>query len=135
MAIYNLDVDDVCTHEDLAAEVGGSNELDNLTPDEYEGNSKPMRERALRDTLKALARRTPPILEVQLADPTDLREAVIYGTLAHLYRMGMSTTDGVHGTKHDIYNKKFESEVLGLNPSLSTTGARANAYSIQISRR
>lgn len=120
-----MDVDTVCTHDDLASELGGVAELANLLPTSFNGSSAGPRALALRDVLKALGRRVPPVFEEDVSDPTELRDAVAFGALERIYRSAMTTPDSVFGTQRKIYDERFKSEVLGLQVTTGSSGARA----------
>lgn len=115
-----LSVDLVCTHADLGDHVGLAN-LENALPAEWGGSSAPARAGALRDVLKSLARRTPPILEGDLQDPTELRDAVAYGALERIYRSAMTTPDSVWATQRKVFDERFKAEVLSLQVTVSTS--------------
>ncbi len=130
-----LDVDSVATHQDLADEVGGAVELENVMPSSLAGDSAPTRQLALRDVLKALGRRTPPVFEEQLQDPTELRDAVVYGALERIYRGAMTTPDSVFAAQQRIYDARFKSEVLGLQVTVASQTRAHPGLGIPMERR
>lgn len=128
-------VDDVCTHAQLANEVGGEDELENILPTSYAGSSATPRTLALSDVVKSLSRRTPPIREGDLQDVTQLRDAVAYGALERIYRAAMTGPDSPHAALQRVYERKYQAECLGLTPTLAADGARGSAFSITMERR
>lgn len=129
-----IDIDDVCTHDQLADEVGGAAVLAELLPDEWASDSAKARQASLDRVLSALARRTPPIREEDLRDVTELRRAVLMGAAEHVYRMGMHAPDDAFGTRQKVYERDFWGELNGLNPTLSD-GAQGAVMSIGFFRR
>lgn len=118
-----FDVNIYATHQDLVDELGGSErKLRQLLPPDADPSdpSKAVREGAARDTFKALGRRTPPITPGMVAVPSELRDAVVYGALARLYR-GAITVDGdANSLLWRDYQRRFDGEVSGVR--LSITG-------------
>ena len=132
-----ISIDAVCTDADLADEVGGPTALANLIPAEYGGVAVIPRTAILAEVMRSLARRTPPLYEESLSDPSDLKAVVVAGTLEKLYRVSMTTTDGVFAVQRKIYAERYASELSGLMPSLSSgdgTG-RAASFSFSLERR
>lgn len=125
------DVDLYATHSDLVDELGGSaRKLRGLLPpDETAATietgeaTELVRTQALRDVLKSLARRTPPILESQLSDPTQIKDAVVYGSLMRLYRAAMTTPDDVNATLCREFKKRYEEEMGNLRLSINNASA------------
>lgn len=112
----SIDVELVCTEEDLANEIGGARALDEILRDL---KSETVRELALRDVLKSLKKRTPPIQSGDIVDPTELKEAVIYGSLARLYRDAMTTADDIYALKMKHFDKKYSSEMSNLSVTVT----------------
>lgn len=131
-----LDVDTVCTHEDLANEIGSLAALLPLLPRDAAGDSHNVRLLAYSDVVKALARRAPPVHENDLDDPTQLRDAVAYGALARLYRAAVTTNDpaDIHRAKWSHYQSLQDDEIAGLRPSVGG-GSNASTFSIPFGRR
>ena len=129
-----FDIETVCTHLQLSREVGGTESLLNLLAAGESSDSTSTREDALLDVTDTLRRRTPPIFPGDLSDRTELRRAVMYGSLEKLYRMAMSGSGSVYADLHKIFQKKYDAEMLGLAPTLQN-GSRGSAFSIQVSRR
>jgi hypothetical protein len=128
-----IDVNTVATDADLEQEIGGPEQLANILPREWT-DAEQARQRALALTLKALRRRTPPIVEGSLSDVTELEDAVVYGALEHLYRMAMASGSANYAELRKLYHGKFEDEVSGLTPTLNGEN-RGTANSISLERR
>lgn len=128
-------IDSVCTHEQLADEIGGTAELENLLPESFAGESTSPRQLALHDVIKTLSRRTPPIREADLQDVTELRDAVRYGALERIYRSAMTGPDSPFAALQRIYERKFQAETLGLTPTIALDGSRGSAFAISMERR
>lgn len=125
--------DTYCTHDELADELGGARKLAKLIPPDADVDDPTLlvRAQAVRDVMKSLKRRTPPIFETQLTDPTDIKDAVAYGALMRLYRAAMTTDTDVHAILYRDYKKKFAAELQGLR--LSVEGSNtidANAVTV-----
>lgn len=127
-------VDDVCTDADLAIEVGGTELLLRMIPASWAGLATNARQSALDETMRALARRTPIIVDADLADVTELKGCVLYGALERLFRMAMTTPDSVHALQRKIYADRFQSEISGLMPTLNGD-LRGAVFSIAFERR
>jgi hypothetical protein len=131
-----IDVDDVCTEsqldEFLGGQLGGNQ---HLRPQAWT-SAEPARQYALDRVVNALKRRTPPILEADLQDVTELRLAVKLGAAHHLYMLAASSGDSAElfAFKARDYGKEFDAEVNGLSPTLRG-GARGSTYSFSIARR
>ena len=128
-----IDVETVCTDAELADECGGPVELARLIP-KGTANASTQRAAALRDTLKSLRLRRPPINEGDLSDVTELRDAVTFGALERLYLLAMTTKDSVFGVKHEKYQKRFAAELASLSPTVGGS-ASGGGGSITIERR
>jgi hypothetical protein len=129
-------VDTVCTHAQLQTEIGSAREIARLIPPELSASSATFREAALADVIKALSRRAPPVYEADLADVTDLRDAVAYGAAERLYRLsltGAADTDA-QAAKWRYYRDRFRDELDALAPSVGN-GSTAAVGAIQVSRR
>lgn len=121
--LYTNDVDLYCTHDELVGEVGGDRKLRKLVPPDAEEQdpTRDVREQALRDVMKVLRRRSPPVHESQITIPAELKDAVAYGALMRLYRAAMTTPDDVNAALYRDYKKKFEDEVGNLRLSVDGT--------------
>lgn len=131
----SLDLENVCTHTDLAEEVGGEEVLANLLARSQGGSSELARKKALEEVVRALARRAPPIYESDLTDPTELRAAVVYGALTRLYRQAMTTPDSVFAQHAKTYASQYEDELDGLSPTVGGGDSMASAFSFGTERR
>lgn len=137
-SVYTNDVDLYCTHADLIDELGGSErQLRKLLPPEPndpDDPTKAIRQQALRDVLKTLSRRTPPILEPDITVPAELKDAVVYGTLYRLYRAAATTPDDMNAKLATDFETKFNAELAGLRLTIDD-GASVDVASIAIFRR
>lgn len=131
-----IDLEDVCTEAQLAEHLGVQT-IDSigLKPRGWD-TCEPARRAALDKVIAALKSRTPPIRDTDLADVTELRNAVLFGAKAHLYELAMSSaTEGaLFLEKWRIAHKQFTDEVRGLAPTL-TDGIRGPAMSFSYARR
>lgn len=130
-----IDVDTVCTHADLGEEVGGVASLENVLPADWAGSSANARTGALRDVLKALLRRTPPVYSEDIQDPTELRDVVAYGAAERVYRAAMTTPDSVFATQRKIYDERFKAELQGLQVTVASSTRAHPGLGIVMERR
>lgn len=128
-------VDTVCTDQDLADEVLGLDRLEKLKPDDW-STFKPARQQVFDRVLKRLQQRTPPVMEADLHDVTELRDAVVYGVIALASRANMHTadSDNVHAANATHYHSRYMSEVATLMPTVSES-QRAAPGGITFHRR
>lgn len=134
----SINVNDVCTDADLIEEIGSPEALSNLLARSLDNDSTPARRAAMNDVLRMLSRRSPPIRDVDIVDPTELRAAVAYGALTRLYRQAMTTADSVFAVHAKTYSNQFEDEVAGLRPrvaDLDGESVSASAFSFGTERR
>ena len=137
MPIFDVDVDDICTDEDLDEFLGGQVHSGpmNLQPDAWQ-DAKPARQYALDRVLEALRRRTPPIDYGQLSFPKELKLAVLYGAAEHLY--ALSKTTNIEGDVYEghrrMWEQKFNEEISGLVLTLAS-GQRVSGGSFGVFRR
>lgn len=129
-------IDDVCSHDDLVDEVHSAEALAELLPRSANGSSQTVRETTLRRVLSALKRRAPPILETDLTNPAELRDAVVYGTLESLHMASLTTSaeGDVHWAKYKIYRDRYSDEINGMTLTV-TGGSTAAPFSISLERR
>lgn len=131
-----MNVESVCTEAELATYLAGqlSGQM-RILPAGWTDATQ-ARTQALDDVLRALERRTPPIREADLAQPTELRRAVQYG--AEMWLFYHSLTGAAEGSllpfRYSEAKKRFQSEVDGMMPTLSG-GARGSTFSFGVSRR
>lgn len=128
----SIDVENVCTHGDLDAEVKGK--LDRLLPSSYGGSSRPVRDVALRRVLAALTRRTPPIREGDLQNPSELKDAVAFCAAEELYREAITGPDSVHAIQWRAYRDKANLELTSMAPTLQGD-LRGAVLSFSVERR
>lgn len=130
-----ISLESVCTDTDLANEIGGAENLENLLARSQGGSSELARQAALDDVIRTLRRRSPPIYDSDLSDPTELRAAVTYGALMRLYRQAMTTPDSIFAAHAKTYASQFEDEVDGLSPTVGGGDATASVFSFGTERR
>lgn len=131
-----INVDDVCTHAELVAHVLSARALAELLPDEARGSSTQARQNALDAVLSALRRRSPPIRESDLDDVTDLKQAVILGTMRELHFAGIVTASegDRHWAKWKSYRDRFDDEISGMSVSVGG-GSEGAPSSFSVERR
>lgn len=130
-----IDVETVCTHKQLGAEVLGIERLSLLTGTIAADSSVAVRQRALDDVLTLLEKRTPPIFASTISDASQLRNSVAFGALERLYREAMTNDKDVFAVKRRIYEKKFNSEVSTLMIDTPDGARTASALSVPTGRR
>lgn len=112
-----IDVETVCTDAQIDTHLGGKLTASvNLLPTAWEGTALPARAEALRRTLLSLSRRTPPIRESDISDPTELHDAVLFGSISHMFDAQITS-----GAESEVlylqarnYEKRFERELASL---------------------
>lgn len=130
-----MDVETVCTEAQFADYLRGQltsgTKLASPNTD-----SSGARQQALDDILAALARRTPPIRESDLATPSELKRAVQFGAEMWLLYAGLTTAgpESMLAFKYSEARKRFTQEIDGLTPTL-VGGLRGSTYSFGVSRR
>jgi len=134
MSTPTFSVDAVCSHADLVTVIGSAELLENITPSSLAGETLVLRQRALDDVMRALRRRRPPIFAGDIADPTELREAVAFGTLAELYRAAITGDRDVHSVHFKVWSGRFTDEIAGMTITVSG-GSDGAPFSIGVSRR
>lgn len=131
-----IDVETVLTEAQLDAHMGGLLLSHTKILPASVANSSAIRTDILRMVLKHLARRTPPIREEDIADPTELRDAVTFGSCGRLYEIAM-TSGGESEPffyKWKAYETKFKDELNSLQVT-TTTLERARNSGPSIMRR
>lgn len=130
-----IDVDLVCTEQDLVNELMSREQLYNILPKEYATDGARMvRQQVLDDVLISLSRRVPPIYEEHIADPAALRRAVSAGTIYRLYLGAMTGQGDVFAEQMRFWRTRYNEEILGVRPVLADRSI-ANTFSIRIERR
>ena len=128
-----LDVDAIATDDDLANEVASRARLERANRDETQRDA--IRERALDDVLTALQTRAPPITEAMLANPAELKQAVVYRALSKIFLSAIA----VEGDLHDVLHRNYEREYQAAVRARFTTGpmdaGQTTGYSVSIGRR
>lgn len=115
-----IDADLVCTDADLEGYTLGKANLQALLPDEWlndaetEKTAKPARQQVLNDVLEKLSKRTPPILEDDIADKTDLRNVVAYGTLALVFLNAPTREGSPNFKRSEFFQKRYDAEMSNL---------------------
>lgn len=111
-----INIESVCTDAQLDEYLGGRlNATLNLMPSAWD-DALPARAFALRRTLQALGRRSPPILEGDISDPTQLHDAVLFGACARIYELAMTAggESEVFYLQAKRYDQKFRDELASL---------------------
>ena len=126
-------VDTVCTDQDLSRRLTGGDTLKELFP-KGQVNAQATRQDVLDRVLRALKGRTPPINETDLQDPTELRDAVAFGTLAELYFGAFVEEGDPRHIRAKRFDAMYKSEVSSLRPTV-THGQIGASMSIAIHRR
>lgn len=127
-----IDVETVCTDAQLDEYLGGKLLASvNLMPVGWD-DASPARAFALRRTLQSLGRRSPPIREGDISDPTQLFDAVVFGACARLYDLGMTSggDSEVFYMQAKRYDQKWRDEMASLvitGPELQRVVSRAPA--------
>lgn len=136
MPIATVDVDTIVSDQALDEFMGGQVKTGpmGLAPETWQNAAKPARQHALNRVLEALRRRTPPIVYADLAQPTELADAVMYGAAEHLWSLAMTGPGDLGDTRRKYYGDKFDAALDGLTPTLSG-GLRGTARSFGIERR
>jgi hypothetical protein len=141
-----IDVETVCTDADLETHTLGKNNLQKLLPNEWladpdqpyhaETNVKSTlipRQHVLGEVLEHLRKRRPPIYETDLADVTQLKTVVSYGSLAVIYGGAEQYEDSPNAERAKRFQKKYADELSGLQPDV-IAGATTSSLSVRISR-
>lgn len=133
---YTNDPNVYATHGDLADEVGSARALANLCSPEADPADPTLlvRSQAVRDVFKSLSRRTPPIAESMITDPTQIKDAVVYGALMRLYRAAMTTPEDTNAKLFKHYSDKFNEEIGGFRLTVND-GARVDVGGVPVFRR
>lgn len=129
-----IDVESVCTDQDVINECGSHREYSALLPPERNGSSLVDRVLVLRDVVIALGKRTPPLSENDIGRPEQLNRAVTLGVMARLYRIAMTSADDKFGAKHKLYSNDFESELKTMVVTTSG-GSQAMPGALAVFRR
>lgn len=133
MTATTINVDTVATHDELADEVGGHEVLSRLLAKSADSDTKTVRRLALEAVMKSFGRRTPPILAEDLADVTELRDAVVWGAAMRTYRNAMTSGDdtALWTKKYEIYRELFGDELAYLMPTVNSEIRVARSVSVE----
>ena len=137
-----IDVDSIATDADLDEFLGGQALAGaNMVPRAWrdgadEPTLRPARQWALEQILAAMRRRSPPIDPAQLADVSQLKQAILLGASERLYRLAMTGAGQAEVAYYqaNAYAAQFASEINNLAPTL-TGGVRATMRSRAVYRR
>lgn len=127
-------VDDICTESDLVMEVGGDagrleRAMKTVAARDW------ARATALKDVLAALATRSPPVQHTDLADVTELKQAVCYRALSKIFVAGMAKDGDIHDILAQRYEREYQAAVRS-QFTLSTFGETSpGGYSFRMERR
>jgi hypothetical protein len=133
-----IDVEDVCTHEQLDEYVLGLlTEKVHLLPPQWVGDSSIVRRQGLTDVLDALRNRVPPVHEADIADPSELRQCVVHYAAMRLYDGAMTS-----GAEAEVFHAKMKAEekrygdrLAALRPTIAAGDAVAPGLSFGVGRR
>lgn len=128
MSTTTLDPDDIATEAQLDEYLGGQlRGHTGLLPPSWE-DAKPARRFALESVMAHLRRLAVPIYEHHLLDPTELRDAVLFGAAAHLYRLAITRGGDVEvfAVLEKRYSDLFKTEVATLAPKVSVVDPEAS---------
>jgi hypothetical protein len=92
------------------------------------------RQLALKDVMRNLNHRNPPMYNKNIDQPSELRDTMMYDAIERLYRHAMTLDNDVFAIKQKIYTKKFKNKILNLQPT-TTNDTRDNVFSIKLKHR
>ena len=128
-----LNVDTIATDADLIAEVASKARLDRAMPDVAQRDA--IRAQALQDVVDALATRSPPVRDTQLADPTELKQSVVYRSLAKIFLSAIAVDGDVHSMLNRAYEREYQAAVRR-SFTLSPDGAAGSSgFTFRMERR
>lgn len=128
-----LALSSVATEKDLRDRIGGAVELDNIVSDAF--SAKNALQLALADVTNNLKNRTPPVLDTDLVDPTELKTCVVLRAAALLYLSRVTTEDGVQAFKHRTYQRDYDAAMSSLRPTVGGGVKAASGFTITMHRR
>ena len=126
-------ISSVAVRQDIANELGGDEAIENLTTTGFRLDD--VLALALADVLYELKNRTPPVPESAIAFPLELKRAVVEATIARLYLNCITTPDGLNATKYRMYDRKYQSTISSLRPTVSGGLLIGAPFSIAMQRR
>lgn len=125
-----LDVDDIATDAHLSALPGSASKISRAMP--VLADRDAIRAASLQDVVNALQTRTPPIYETDLADPTELRDAVVYRSLTVIFRTARSTAGDSFDLLARDYDREYQSAVRrSYTVAGSLTGPSGFTFSLE----
>lgn len=127
-----LDVDAIATDDDLVAEVASRARLDRAMKDVSQRDL--IRKAALQDVVDVLNTRTPAVTDASLIDPTELKRAVVYRSLAKIFLSAIAVDGDVHATLHRNYEREYLGAVRA-RFSQRPGATSASGFSISLERR
>lgn len=127
-----IDVNTVATDADLANEIGGIGKLDRAMKVEADRDQK--RARALDDVLEELQTRSPAVRAEDLADPTELRRAVVARALQLICRAATAVPGDTWHMLRDEYAREFK-RYSSANFTLQDNLRGPGGFSIDLERR
>lgn len=125
-----LSVANIATDDDLIAEVASEAKLARAMSRSADRDA--VRTLALNDVVAALAQRSPPIFEADLADQTQLKNAVVYRSLVRIFRSARTTLGDAFDALARDYDKEYQTAVRApftVNGSL--TGPSGFSFSLE----
>ena len=137
MTDFARDINTICTHADLVNALGSANAVRRISPDTDEvpdptDPTKTIREEIYREVLIVLATRVPPIRESEISKPKQLREVVLYGTLARLNFNAITVDNDVHHVRFKHWDGLYSKAIDALK--LDVGSAEVSGGSIELER-
>jgi len=132
-----MDPDTVLTDAALDEFLGGQAlDATTLLPDAWT-DLRPARQYALDVVLDRFKRMSPPVLETDIVDPTELADAVQLGAAMRLYRLAMTTgdRDEIFADSYHEYKELFELAIEALSPTLASGEVASTIMTIELGRR
>ena len=116
-----ISIDDVCTDAQIDEHLGGRLTANiGILPASWGGSALPARNYALRRALQSLDRRTPPVREGDISDPSQLHDAVLFGAIAHMF--DAQVTSGGESEVLYLQARNYEKRFMAELSSLVITG-------------
>jgi hypothetical protein len=128
-----LDVDTIATDADLIAEVSSKARLDRAMPDVAQRDA--IRARALQDVVDALATRSPPLRDTDLANPTELKQPVVNRSLSKIILSAVAVDGDVHSTLHRAYEREYQAAVRRSFTLAPDGAAGSSGFTFRLERR
>lgn len=128
-----LDVDTIATDADLIAEVASKARLDRAMPDITQRDA--IRARSLQDVVDALGTRSPPLRDTDLADPNELKQAVVYRSLSKIFLSAVAVDGDVHSTLSRAYEREYQAGVRRSYTLAPSGAAGSSGFTFRLERR